>query len=360
MRPPQGPEMADRISAGLLLPGRIFRDGLDPTGRTRPSGFVMPLLVLGGLWALWRMGPLHIEGWGRTHEALAAILLAVFLVPGLGHVLRRLNDMGQPGWWAWALLLPWLRWGLLVLLLVSPSSQRRRRVHGGRRYLGLGLAGVAAVALAGSLLWTTATIVAQGMKPTLHPGDLVLVWRAPVAVERGDVVVFRQEGEAAPRAGRVIATGGERVAMEGGAPVIDGERPVRAETGLFTETFGRQGPDGVMPVCGNGTVGLGADCATHRFLETLPDGTTYAVLDAGARPLDTVREVQVPRGHVYVLGDHRDAARDSRLSSAVRGAGFVGLDRIIGRAALVVASSEARRWWDPRGWRPGRVGEVVR
>jgi signal peptidase I len=158
----------------------------------------------------------------------------------------------------------------------------------------------------------------------------------------------------------VIGRGGEGVAVEGGAPVIDGTKAVWAEDGWFTEVFGRQGPEGVMPVCGNGTVGLGAACATHRFLETLPDGTTYAVLDAGARPLDAAQEVTVPDGFLYVLGDHRDAARDSRLAPAVRGTGLVALDRVVGRVDLVIASSEAARWWDPRGWRPSRVLEGVR
>lgn len=352
--------MARRPLGETLSPTRLFRGGLDPSGRTTPGEFAALLAIAGGFWALGRFGPLHVEGWGRGHEALATIPLAVLLVPGLGHVLRRLNDMGRPGWWAWALAVPWLRWALLALLLLTPSSQRRRRADSGWRLLGLGIAGIAALVLAGSLIWTTAPVVAQGMKPALLPGDLVLVRRAPVRVARGDVVAFRLEGEDGPRMGRVIGLGGERVAVEGGAPVIDGARAAWAEDGLFHEVFGRQGPDGVMPVCGNGTVGLGADCATHRFLETLPDGTTYEVLDAGPRPLDAAREVQVPRGRIFVLGDHRDAARDSRLSPAVQGTGLVALGRVIGRVDMVLASSGSRHGWDPRGWRPGRLLEVVR
>ncbi|EYD78005.1 Signal peptidase I [Rubellimicrobium mesophilum DSM 19309] len=334
--------------------------GLDPTGRTTPVGFAALLLVMGALWVVGRLGPVWVEGWSRWHEALAAIPLAALLVPGTGHALRRLNDSGRPGWWAWALLVPWLRWALLLALLVTPSSQRRRRTDSGWRLLGLGVAGVAALVLAGSLIWTTAEVAEQGMKPALVPGDRVLVRRAPVTVGRGDVIAFRVEGEAAPRVARVVALGGERVAVEGGVPVIDGARAALAEDGLFAEVFGPQGPAGVMPVCGNGPVGLGADCLTHRFLETLPEGTTYAVLDAGTRPLDAGLEVEVPRGRFYVLGDHRDAARDSRLSPAVGGTGFVSEGQVIGRVDMVVASAEGRHWWDPRGWRPGRIGGIVR
>jgi signal peptidase I len=352
--------MARRPAAAPPSPARFLREGLDPSGRTKQRGFVVLMLVMGAFWALGRLGPHYVAGWGRGHEALAAIPLAALLVPGLGHALRRLNDLGRPGWWAWALALPWVRWGLLAFLVLAPTSQRRRRGDSGWRLLGLGVAGIAALGLAGSLLWTGATVAAQGMKPTLWPGDLVLMRRAPVTLERGDVVAFRLEGEAVSRIGRVVALGGERVAVEGGAPVIDGVAAAWAEDGWFAETFGRQGPEGVMPVCGNGTVGLGAECLTHRFLETLPDGTTYAVLDAGRRPLDAAGEVQVPRGQFYVLGDHRDAVRDSRLSPAVQGTGFVGAGQVIGRVDLVVASTEAAHWWDPRGWRPGRLLEVVR
>ena len=352
--------MASRPVAEPLLPSLFLRTGLDPTGRTKPGGFAALLFVMGGLWLLGRLGPSWIEGWGRGHEALAAIPLAALLVPGTGHALRRLNDIGQPGWWAWALLVPWLRWALLLALLLTPTSQRRRRTDSLWRIVGLGVAGVAAVVLAGSLLWTTAPVVAQGMKPALWPGDLVLLRRAPVEVRRGDVIAFRLEGEAAPRIGRAVALGGERVAVEGGVPVIDGLRATVADDGLFGEPFGPQGPEGVMPVCGNGPVGLGAECLTHQLLETLPDGTTYAVLDAGKRPLDAGLEVEVPRGQIYVLGDHRDAARDSRLSPAVDGTGFVSPGQVIGRVDMVVASAEGRHWWDPRGWRLSRIGEIVR
>lgn len=334
-----------------LSPARFLREGLDWTGRTGPAGFAALLLPMIGLYALWRFGP----ALSRGQEALVAIPLALLLVPAMGHVLRRLNDLGWSGGWAWLLALPWVRWGFLLLLAVLPSSQRRRRADSGWRVLALGAAGVAALVLAGSLLWTTAVVAGQGMKPSLLPGDWALLRRMPVAVGRGDVVAFRMPGEALPRVGRVIGLPGERVAIEEGRPVVDGAPASWAEDGHFSETFGRQGPAGVMPVCGNGAVGLGAECLTRRAVETLPGGRAYPVLDAGARPLDRMEEVAVPRGELFVLGDHRDAAQDSRLSPAVRGTGFVSPDQIVGRVDLVIASSEAAHPWDPRGWRLGRL-----
>jgi signal peptidase I len=287
-------------------------------------------------------------------------LLAVLIVPALGHVLRRLNDMAWSGWWAWGLALPWIRWVVLLTLPMMPSSQRRRRTNSGWRHLGLGMAGAAALVLLGSLLWTTVGIGGQDMKPTLLPGDMVLVRLAPVDLIPGEVVAFRLPGEESVRVGRIIGMSDDRVAIEGGAPVVNGRRAAQAQSGYFTETFGRQGPRGVMPLCGNGTVGLGAECRTRQMLETLPDGAAYPVLDTGQRPLDAAGEVTVPDGFLYILGDHRDAAQDSRLARAVRGTGLVAEEQVIGRVDLVLASSEARRFWDLRGWRWDRLLESVR
>ncbi|MBP1806728.1 signal peptidase I [Rubellimicrobium aerolatum] len=351
--------MALRPAAEPLSPSRFLVQGLDPTGRTRPGAFAGLLLGVGALAALRHWGPDLLPSWSRWREALVTIPLALLLVPAVGHALRRLNDMGWSGWWAWALALPWARWGLLALLVAVPSSQRRRRAEASWRLLGLGAAAVAALLLLGSLAWTAAGVAAQGMRPALWPGDLVLVRRGGAALP-GAVVAFRRPGEEAPRFGRVIATAGQAVAVEGGVPVIDGVAALRRDDGALAEPFARQGPLGVMPVCGNGTVGLGAECRTRRFREMLPGGADYAVLDAGLRPLDRAGEVAVPEGFVYILGDDRDAARDSRLAPAAGGTGLVEVDRVIGRVDMVAASSGARHPWDLRGWRWGRMGRIVR
>jgi signal peptidase I len=323
--------VARRPRAEPISPTRFLHEGVDPTGRTGQAGFAALLLILLGLFALWRLGPARVEGWGRGHEALAVIPLAVLLVPATGHVLRRLNDIGWGGWWAWALALPWVRWPLLALLLAMPTSQRRRRTDSRWRLLGLGAAGLVSLALAGSLVWTTVGVAGEGMKPTLRPGELLLVRRAPIEARPGDVIAFRMPGEAAPRVSRVIAIGGERVAVEAGAPVVGGAPVERVRGDDFLEVFGRQGPEGLMPLCGNGAVGIGALCRTRSFEETLAGGAAYPVLDLGRRPLDAMEEVTVPDGALFVMGDHRDAAQDSRLSPAVNGTGFVREAQVIGR-----------------------------
>ncbi len=342
-----------------LSPTLYLRQGLDWTGRTGPGRFAGLLAIRIGLLSLWRLGPAWIEGWGRGAEAMALIPVVVFTVPAVVHVLRRLNDMGWRGWWAWVLALPGLRWALLVLLVVVPSSHRQAQGDGPWRILGVALAGVVSVCLAASLLWTMVLVVAQDMKPALRPGDLVLVRRAPATPETGDVIAFRLPGEDHPRIARVIAAGGQSVAVRGGVPVIDGVPATWAEAGLLVETFERQGPHGLMPVCGNGAVGLGAECRTRQFRETLPNAEAHLVLDAGSRPLDRVGEVAVPNGFLYVMGDNRDAARDSRLARAAQGTGLVAVEQVIGRVDMVLASSMATRFWALGGWRPWRIGESV-
>ena len=95
----------------------------------------------------------------------------------------------------------------------------------------------------------------------------------------------------------------------------------------------------------------------------LPSETPQQPGAETAAPSDEVVtevQVEVPEGRFYVLGDHRDAVRDSRLSPAVGGTGLVAAGQVIGRVDMVVASAEGRHWWDPRGWRLGRIGEIVR
>jgi signal peptidase I len=345
--------------APLPNPATLIARGFDWTGRS-PQEEALAMAALAGLPLAWlRLGPSLVADWHRGHEAAGIVPLALLAVPALGIAVRRLTDMGARGWWAWLLALPLIRWALVAALLLAPSSQRRPRPRTGWRAAGMGVAALAGLGALGSLAFATAPVLAQGMRPALWPGEVVLIRRAPLVLAPGDVVALRLPGEAETRWGRILARGGDRIAVEDGRPVLDGTALPQAQAGWLVEPFGPQGPRRTLPVCGNGAVGLGADCRTRRLTETLPSGRSHIVLDAGPRPLDRTDEAVVPAGRLFLMGDDRDAARDSRLAPAAGGMGLVPEEAVLGRAGLVVASS-ATRLWDPRGWRLSRLLARVR
>lgn len=123
----------------------------------------------------------------------------------------------------------------------------------------------------------------DSMEPTLEEGERVMVVKPELLVgklERGDVVVFESvENEGKELIKRVAALPGETVSVRGDAVYVDGE-PLR-----------------------------GADASRD-----LPG------FSGSSNP--------VPPGHLYVLGDNRDASRDSRAF------GPVSKDRIKGEAVV--------------------------
>ena len=165
----------------------------------------------------------------------------------------------------------------------------------------------------------------EAMAPGLRPGTCLRVRLGAKGAVPGAVISY-QTGAGGDHLMRVVAAAGQRIAVVAGVPVIDG-------------VAARQEPlaDVEMPAYGAGSVAgceSAGPCAIARFRETLPGGASYEVLDAGPGSMtDDMAEVTEPPGHVFVMGDHRDNAMDSRVTSAMGGPGMVAIKDIIGTVA---------------------------
>jgi signal peptidase I len=229
--------------------------------------------------------------------------------------------------------------GLALLLIVGSivDVARLSRVGSAQLHTLRGVAaGVGTLVLISALGWVSRTYVVQAyrvpaasMVPTLEVGDNFFVNKLTRNIRRGDVIVFKYPLDPTVEyVKRVVAVGGDFVTIDEGEFLINGQSP-HAE---------RQGVEQRMdPVMGQHTV--------ERWTETL-DGRSYAIYRR-AGPLTPWDGKDVPGGHVFVLGDNRDASSDSRSW------GTVPLALVQGRALFI--------WWsrDAKGFRWERMNKRV-
>ena len=133
-------------------------------------------------------------------------------------------------------------------------------------------------------------VVGSSMYPTLHDGDLLLLQSIGYTPKQGDVVVLTKEFDAAegPIVKRVIATGGQHVVIDyaAGTVTVDGQ--------VLDEPY---------------------------------------IYEAMRQPIgETLTDVVVPEGSIFVMGDNRNNSSDSRDVTL----GTVDERYVLGRALWVL------------------------
>ncbi|WP_126172502.1 signal peptidase I [Altericroceibacterium xinjiangense] len=236
-----------------------------------------------------------------------------------------------------------------------------------------------------SFIFSPFSIPSESMLPRLWDGDYLLAAKWPYgfssaslpfgvplipgrilanAPERGDTAIFKHPIDGTDYIKRVIGVPGDQIAMRSGTLFINGSAvpkqrvedfviPVSPNTFCAEPRFVSRAADGT------------AVCRYPQYRETLPNGVSYNILDFGPTAQDTTDPVVVPEGMVFMMGDNRDNSLDSRFPATPGGGvGLVPQDRLIGRATVMMWSTDgSAEWYNPISWftaaRWDRIGQWI-
>ncbi len=286
------------------------------------------------------------------------LILAALNLPLTSVWIRRLHDMGRTGLWIILTFIPFVNIAAILWMLTTRTQSRRDPPESPPllRLLGAVAVGLITLLIAARAFWQPYWIPSDSMKPTLLVGDyLAARFISANDLRRGDVIVFRHPRLPMDVIQRVVGLPGDRVQMNDGVLIINGEPAPQTADGQFTEIYESQGPNGHQPRCGNAPVGLGGLCRTNRAIETLPGGASHAILNiADGSFTDDTPVFTVPPGQFFMAGDNRDNSLDSRIGTASGGVGFVPAANIIARADRVIFSAAGRSLWAVWTWRADR------
>lgn len=178
------------------------------------------------------------------------------------------------------------------------------------------------------------------MKPTILEGDRIFInkvaydlrvpftrwriaeWSDPVA---GEIIVLVSPRDEKKLVKRVVAAPGDRIRLRNGRVYINGAE-------LDYEAIDPVGFEGLAP----------EERDPFMYLEEVLGERTHAIRLRRNRVRKPFRELTVPEGSFFVMGDNRDESLDSRIF------GFVDRERILGRAVAVALSVDPENYYMPR------------
>ena len=182
-------------------------------------------------------------------------------------------------------------------------------------------------------------IEGPSMEPTFVNGDRVIVAKYPFGLflpfmneavvswgmpNAGDVVIVRSPADNVDIVKRVIGVPGDRVEIRDDVVYRNGEAIRTRELGPCREEESSEDPG----IC--------------VWYEERIDGVLHRTSTSVIEPPSSLSEREVPPGHVFVLGDHRDRSNDSRNPAV----GMIPVGRIKGRAVAIYWSSDEEVRWD--------------
>ena len=220
-------------------------------------------------------------------------------------------------------------------------------------------------------------IPSGSMLPTLYIGDYLAVSKWPYGYSRysfplgqpafngrifgrlpsrGDVVVFRHPIEDEDLIKRVIGLPGDTVEVRQGRLILNGRELPRRPLPPARVPVTENSPCRVVPPAEPTLIDVSGKpaCVYRAYLETLPGGPSYTVLDqVDQSPADDFAAVRVPAGHIFLMGDNRDDSLDSRYPTIEGGVGMLPVEHLIGRASFTFWSTDGRAsWFKPWTWFP--------
>ena len=167
-------------------------------------------------------------------------------------------------------------------------------------------------------------IPSGSMENTLQIKDRVAVNKIPFisrSINRGDVVVFRDPDNWLPEI--VDYDTNKYVSKAKSALVAVGVLPNPTKQYLVKRVIGVEG-DHIV-------------CCTKAGNLTINDvEVTEPYIYAGNKPSEMKFDVTVPKGKLWVMGDHRGASADFRYHQEDINKGFVPISRVTGRVVAVI------------------------